>query len=375
MRFPTSRALDGSDAMNPAPDYSAAYVVVRVDDGRAGHGFAFTIGRGNEVELAAIRALEPLLVGLDVEEVLGDLGATASRLVSDSHLRWLGPDKGVVHMAVGAVTNALFDLAAKRTRQPLWRYLCDQQPEDLVRLIDFSYLTDALSPAEALELFERGAEGKHVRIAELERSGYQAYTSSPGWLGYSERRMSELCAAALDDGFELIKLKVGADLADDVKRCTIARNVISDNAELAVDANQMWDVDEAIHWVGALAPFDLAWVEEPTHPDDVLGYARIKGGRTASAAGHGRERRQQGYVQTASSGAGYRHHADRRVQGGGGYGEPGKPCLSHEVRHPRLPSCGRSWFVRGRPPPRVLRLCGTVGLDDEPSDRMDRPPP
>jgi L-fuconate dehydratase len=278
VRFPTSRTLDGSDAMNPDPDYSAAYVTVRTDveDGLAGHGFVFTNGRGNEVELAAIRALEPLLVGADLEGTLGDLGALWRRLVGESHFRWLGPEKGVMHMAIGAVVNALFDLAAKRAAKPLWRYLADLSPEQLVRLVDFRYLSDAITPDEALDLLRRGAEGKDARIAALESSGYPAYTTSAGWLGYTDERLASLCDQAVRDGFSLVKLKVGADLDDDRRRCRIARDVIGDHVGLAVDANQVWDVGTAIDWVRELASFDLAWVEEPTSPDDILGLATIR---------------------------------------------------------------------------------------------------
>ncbi|HUZ20361.1 MAG TPA: enolase C-terminal domain-like protein [Acidimicrobiales bacterium] len=278
VRFPTSRTLDGSDAMNPDPDYAAAYVAVRTDaeDGLAGHGFVFTIGRGNDVELAAIRALEPLLVGADLDATLGDLGGLWRRLVGESHFRWLGPEKGVMHMAIGGVVNALFDLAAKRAGKPLWRYLADLSPDQLVRLVDFRYLSDAITPDEALDLLRRGAQGKDARIAALESSGYPAYTTSAGWLGYTDERLASLCDQAVRDGFSQVKLKVGADLDDDRRRCRIARDVIGDGVGLAVDANQVWDVGTAIDWVRELAAFDLAWVEEPTSPDDILGLATIR---------------------------------------------------------------------------------------------------
>jgi len=277
VRFPTSRELDGSDAMNPDPDYSAAYGVLRTDiPGLDGHGFAFTIGRGNDVQVAALRLLEPYVVGLDVETLCADPTALSVRLVNDSQLRWLGPEKGVMHMAIGTVVNAAWDLAAKHARLPLWRLLADMSPEQLVSLVDFRYLTDALTPAEALEILRRAEDGKAERIAELEAHGYPAYTTSPGWLGYSDEKLTRLAREAVADGFHQIKLKVGADLADDVRRLRTARSVVGPDIRIAVDANQRWGVDEAITWMRALAPYDPWWIEEPTSPDDVLAHATIR---------------------------------------------------------------------------------------------------
>ncbi|GAA1865931.1 L-fuconate dehydratase [Asanoa iriomotensis] len=280
VRFPTSRELDGSDAMNPDPDYSAAYVVLRTDelDGHEGHGFAFTIGRGNEVQTAAIAALRPYLAGRLVKNVLDDLGAFWRELVHDSQLRWLGPEKGVMHMAISAVVNALWDLKAKQAGLPLWQLLASMPPEELVSLVDFRYLTDALTPGEALELLQPGAVGREERVAELLAHGYPAYATSPGWLGYDDAKLRRLCQEALDEGFTQIKLKVGADLADDLRRLRIAREVCGPDIRIAVDANQRWDVGDAIEWVGALAPYDVWWVEEPTSPDDVVGHAAIARG-------------------------------------------------------------------------------------------------
>ncbi|MER7013920.1 enolase C-terminal domain-like protein [Saccharopolyspora sp. NPDC000359] len=277
VRFPTSRELDGSDAMNPAPDYSAAYVVVETDadDGLTGHGFAFTIGRGNDVQVAAIRALESTVVGRPVAAVLDDLGAVWRELVHDSPLRWLGPEKGVVHMAIGAVVNALWDLKAKRAGKPLWQLLAELSPEQVVDLVDFRYLSDALTPGEALDLLRRAQPGRAERTAELLRDGYPAYTTSPGWLGYPDGKLRRLCTAAVGQNFDLIKLKVGADLDDDVRRLRIARDAVGPDVRIAVDANQRWDVPTAISWIRELAPFDPWWVEEPTSPDDVLGHAAI----------------------------------------------------------------------------------------------------
>jgi len=278
VRFPTSRDRDGSDAMNPDPDYSAAYLVLRTDsaDGLAGHAHVFTIGRGNDIQLAAVRALEPYLAGRDLDETLSDLGGLYRRLVGDSPLRWLGPERGVVHMAIGAVLNACWDLAARRAGKPLWRLLADLEPEQIVDLVDFRYLADALTPQEALGLLERGAAGRAERIETLEREGYPAYSTTPGWLGYSDQRLAELCAQAAADGFTTVKLKVGARLDDDVRRCSVARDVLGEKAGIALDANQVWDVPTAISWVGALAPARPEWIEEPTSPDDILGLARIR---------------------------------------------------------------------------------------------------
>jgi L-fuconate dehydratase len=278
IRFPTSRDLDGSDAMNPDPDYSAAYAVLRTDagDGHEGHGFAFTIGRGNDVQVAAIDALRGHVVGRSVDELCADPATLSRDLVGDSQLRWLGPEKGVMHMAIGAVVNAVWDLAAKRAGKPLWRFLADAEPEWIVRQIDFRYLTDALTPEQALDLLRRGREGAGARAGALLERGYPAYTTSAGWLGYDDAKLTRLATAAVADGFRLIKLKVGADLADDVRRCRTARAAVGPDVRLAIDANQRWDVDEAIRWTRALAEFDPYWIEEPTSPDDILGHAAIR---------------------------------------------------------------------------------------------------
>jgi L-fuconate dehydratase len=278
VRFPTSRHLDGSDAMNPDPDYSAAYAVIRTDagDGLEGHGFAFTIGRGNDVQVAAIRALEPFVIGLPIEETLASMGDVWRTLVHDSQLRWLGPEKGVMHMAISAVINALWDLAAKRAGKPLWKLLADMSPEALVALVDFRYLTDALTPDEALAMLRRAQSGRAERTQRLLEGGYPAYTTTPGWLGYSDAKLTRLCKEAVEAGYAQVKLKVGANLEDDVRRMAIAREACGPGVRIAVDANQRWDVDEAVRWIRALEPHDPWWVEEPTSPDDVLGHAAIR---------------------------------------------------------------------------------------------------
>jgi L-fuconate dehydratase len=277
IRFPTSQSLDGSDAMNPDPDYSAAYLRITTDagDGIEGHAFVFTIGRGNDVQVAAIDALAGHLTGRELEPLLADMGATNRALMDDSQLRWLGPEKGVMHMAIGAVINALWDIKCKRAGEPLWRLLARMTPEELVGLVDFRYLTNALTPGEALDILRAAEPGRAERERLLLEGGFPAYTTTPGWLGYSDEKLARLCREAIADGFGQIKLKVGADLDDDIRRFRIAREVCGDGFPIAADANQRWEVDEAIAWVRALAPFDPAWIEEPTSPDDVLGHAEI----------------------------------------------------------------------------------------------------
>jgi L-fuconate dehydratase len=278
IRFPTSHQLDGSDAMNPDPDYSAAYVTLRTSDprGLCGHGFVFTIGRGNDVQTAAMGALRHLVVGREVDSVLADLGDFARSLTHDSHLRWLGPEKGVIHMAIGAIINAAWDMAARRERKPVWRLIAEMTPEQIVELVDFRYISDALTPAEALALLRAAAPGRAARMEKLLERGYPAYTTSPGWLGYSDEKLARLAKEAVAEGFRTIKIKVGRDLADDVRRCRIARQAIGPGIALAIDANQRWDVPAAITWLQALAEFDIAWAEEPTNPDDILGHSTIR---------------------------------------------------------------------------------------------------
>ncbi|WP_328992135.1 L-fuconate dehydratase [Kribbella sp. NBC_01245] len=277
VRFPTSVDLDGSDAMNADPDYSAAYLILRTDagDGLEGHGFAFTIGRGNDVQTAAIEALRDHVLGLDVEATLADLGGFWKSLVHDSQLRWLGPEKGVMHMAIGAVVNAVWDLAAKRAGVPLWKLLSDLSPEQIVDLVDFRYLTDALTREEALDILRRAEPGRADREKLLREQGYPAYTTTPGWLGYDDEKLVRLCREAVADGFTQIKLKVGANLDDDIRRMRLARETVGPDIRIAIDANQRWDVAEAITWIEALKPYDVWWVEEPTSPDDILGHAAI----------------------------------------------------------------------------------------------------
>ena len=277
IRFPTSIDHDGSDAMNPDPDYSAAYAVLRTDtDGLEGHSLCFTIGRGNDIVVAAIVALRQHVVGKYVADIVGDLGGFSAAMIGDSQLRWLGPEKGVMHMAIGAVVNAAWDLAAKVAGKPVWRLLADMSPEQIVALVDFRYLRDALTPQDALEILRTAGNGKAERIAELERVGHPAYTTTPGWIGYSDEKLALLSRQAVADGFTQIKLKVGADPAADARRLAIAREAVGPGIRIAVDANQRWDIAQATAAVAGLAPWQPYWVEEPTSPDEILGLAAIK---------------------------------------------------------------------------------------------------
>jgi L-fuconate dehydratase len=276
VRFPTSLALDGSDAMNLAPDYSAAYVILRTGDpDLEGHGFCFTIGRGTEICVQAIRALAPMVVGEKAEDLFADMGGLWRRLVGDSQLRWLGPEKGVIHMATAAVVNAVWDLYAKARRKPLWKLLVDLTPEEIVALVDFRYLTDALTPDQALQLLREQAGGRAERESRLAAGGYPAYDPSPGWLGYDVDKLRRRCREAVAAGFTHVKVKVGGSIEDDLRRLRIARDVLGRDRGLMLDANQVWSVPEAIAWMAELAPFQPWWIEEPTSPDDVLGHAAI----------------------------------------------------------------------------------------------------
>ncbi len=275
VRFPTSRLLDGSDAMNPDPDYSAAYCILETDGPLEGHGLTFTIGRGNELCVAAIRALEHLVIGRTLSEFTQDMGAFWRHITSDSQLRWVGPEKGVIHLATAAIVNAVWDLWAKLEGKPLWKLLSDMTPLELVKCVDFRYITDAITPDEALEILSRLESGKASRQAEMLEHGYPAYTTSAGWLGYPDDKIRRLCKEALEQGFTHIKIKVGRSLEDDLRRCQIIRDEIGGENFLMVDANQVWDVGEAVEWMKVLEQFHPLWIEEPTSPDDVLGHATV----------------------------------------------------------------------------------------------------
>jgi L-fuconate dehydratase len=276
IRFPTSRSLDGSDAMNPDPDYSAAYVTLRTDaPGLEGNGMTFTIGRGNDLCVRAIEALRPLVVGKSLESFTENMGAFWRMITGDSQLRWVGPEKGVIHLATAAVVNAVWDLWAKSAGKPVWKLVCDMAPEDIVRCIDFRYIEDALTPAEALAILKKWAPTRAARVAEMERDGYPTYTTSAGWLGYPDDKLRKLCRDLTARGWRHFKIKVGRSLEDDVRRCRIIREEIGWERRLMTDANQVWGVNEAITWMKQLAQFKPVFIEEPTSPDDVLGHATI----------------------------------------------------------------------------------------------------
>lgn len=276
LRFPTSQQLDGSDAMNEAPDYSAAYCILKTDQaGLEGHGFTFTCGRGNDLVCYAINALTARVVGLDLAWIMENPGRFWRHMTSDSQLRWVGPDKGIMHLATAAVVNAVWDALAKQAKKPVWRLVADMTPEQIVNLIDFRYITDCLTPAEALAILRRAEPGKRERIADLEQNGYPCYTTSAGWLGYPEDKMRRLCREAVAQGFRYVKMKVGRDLQDDIKRLTIAREELGAERFLMIDANQVWEVDQAIDWVRQLAFAKPYFIEEPTNPDDIEGHKKI----------------------------------------------------------------------------------------------------
>lgn len=277
IRFPTSKSLDGSDAMNPDPDYSAAYVILLTDsdDGFEGHGLTFTIGRGNELCTAAIHSLSHLIMGKTLESFTSNMGAFWKMITGDSQLRWLGPEKGVIHLATGAIVNAVWDLYAKVEGKPLWQLLADMTSKEIISCIDFTYITDVITPEEALTILEKKEDTKNERIGHLLKDGYPAYTTSAGWLGYSDAKMRKLCREAKTAGFDHMKIKVGSDLKDDMRRAAIIREEIGPELRLMMDANQKWDVDEAIENMAELKKFNPWWIEEPTSPDDILGHAKI----------------------------------------------------------------------------------------------------
>lgn len=275
IRFPTSRELDGSDAMHTDPDYSAAYVTLETDSDHEGHGLTFTIGRGTELCVAAVDALAHLVQGQTLAHITADMAGFWRSITSDSQLRWVGPEKGVIHLATAALVNAVWDLWAKVAGKPLWQLLADMTPEELIACIDFRYITDAITPDEALEILRANASSKQERIAHLQEYGYPAYTTSAGWLGYSDDKIRALCREGLAAGWRHFKIKVGRDVQDDIRRCSIIREEIGDDNYLMVDANQWWDVPQAIEHMKHLAPFNPWWIEEPTSPDDILGHATI----------------------------------------------------------------------------------------------------
>jgi len=277
IRFPTSATLDGSDAVNVDPDYSATYVVLETDavHNLRGYGLTFTNGRGNEVCVAAVHALKHHLLGRTLESITSDFAGFWLNLTSDTQIRWLGPEKGVIHLAAGALVNAVWDLYARTEAKPLWKLLVDMTPEQIVSCVPFRHITDALTPAEAAEFLQRNESTKAAREEEMLAKGYPAYTTSAGWLGYSDEKVRALVRSGLAEGWTHFKMKVGRDLQDDVRRAAIIREEIGPDRKLMVDANQIWEVDQAIDWMKLLAQFNPWWIEEPTSPDDVLGHAKI----------------------------------------------------------------------------------------------------
>ena len=349
VRYPTSRMLDGSDAMNPDPDYSAAYAIVRTNvDGLDGHGMTFTIGRGNELCVAAINALAPLVVGATLEELTSNMAGLSRRLLGDSQIRWVGPEKGVVHLAAAAVINAVWDLWGKHAGKPVWQLVADLEPEALLATLDLRHITDAIAPGEALDLLTDRARGKAQRRANLERDGYPAYTTSAGWLGYPDDKILRLTGQARAAGWNAIKIKVGRSLDDDLRRCALIRDALGPDGRLMVDANQVWEVDQAIEWIRALTQFDLWWVEEPVHPDDILGHRRIieavDSVRIATGEHCANRLMFKQFLMARSDrrGAGRRLPPGRAERGDGGVAAGG------EVRPSRVPARRRGRFVRNR---------------------------
>jgi L-fuconate dehydratase len=278
VRFPTSKSLDGSDAMNQDPDYSGAYLRIKTDSEVHGDSLVFTIGRGNEIQIKALDILGEKIVGLNTADALENIGDIARQLSGDSQLRWLGPDYGVFHMAAGGVLNALWDLFAKERKIPLWKLLSDLSPQEIVNAIDFRYITDALNKQQGLDILNRQVDNKADNEVKLLANGVPAYTTSAGWLGYTDEKMLELTQKAIDQGFKLLKYKCGKSLADDKRRLRKVRELVGPDYAIAIDANQVWDVDEAITWINELKEFKLTWVEEPTSPTDVCGHAKIAAG-------------------------------------------------------------------------------------------------
>ena len=277
LRFPTSDHLDGSDAMNPDPDYSAAYVIIETDQSSLkGHSFAFTLGRGNDLCCNAIKALQHLVIGLDSNWIRDNQSAFSRRMTSDSQLRWVGPEKGIIHMASGAIINAVWDILSKLDNKPLWQLVSDMNADQISNAIDFRHITDFLNQDEAFEILKSHQKTKLDRVSILENEGYPCYVTSAGWLGYSDKKLQRLCLEAKDNGFEYVKLKVGKDLKDDMRRLEIARTTLGPDIKIMIDANQVWEVDQAIKWMKSLAEFDPYFIEEPTSPDDIIGHKKIK---------------------------------------------------------------------------------------------------
>jgi len=275
LRFPTSLEKDGSDAMNKAPDYSCVYVTLETESGLTGFGITFSLGRGNNIICDGIELLKSLVIGQDINVIFQDFAAFWRSLTSEDQIRWLGPEKGVMHLAVAAITNAVWDLWARKEKKPLWKLLVDMEPEQLVSTIDFRHMTDALTKEEAIDMLKKMKSGKEKREQEMSESGYPAYTTSCAWLGYSEEKIERLCKEAMAEGFTRFKMKIGSDLEEDKRRAKILRQTMKPEHLLMTDANQKWEVQEAIDWMKQLAEYNITWIEEPTCPDDILGHLEI----------------------------------------------------------------------------------------------------
>ena len=276
VRYPTSEELHGSDAMHPDPDYSAAYLILYTNqDGLEGHGLTFTLGRGTEICVAMIHSMLDLVIGKSLDDITNDMSGFYRSVACEPQMRWLGPEKGVIHLATAAILNAVWDLAAKQAQKPLWKYVTDMTPEQMLDCVDFQYLTDALTREEALDILRANESTKPEREREMQETGYPAYTTSAGWLGYSDELISRLCQEGIAGGWNHFKIKVGADIEDDLRRAALVRSEIGPERKLMMDANQRWDVSEAIENMNRLAVYEPWWIEEPTSPDDVLGHAAI----------------------------------------------------------------------------------------------------
>jgi len=276
LRFPTSKHLDGSDAMNHDPDYSAAYLVLHTDSEIEGHGLTFTIGRGNEICVKAIEAMRPLIIGLELEWIRKNLGKFWQKITGDSQLRWIGPEKGAIHLATSAIVNAVWDLLSKREKKPVWQFVSDMSAEELLNTIDFRYISNVISPNEALTILKDLENSKNERISKLKIEGYPSYTTSAGWLGYNNEKLKKLCRLLKKSGFKHAKFKVGKNINDDIKRLKIIRQELGDDFNIMIDANQVWEVDQAINWIKKLSFAKPLFIEEPTNPDDIIGHKIIR---------------------------------------------------------------------------------------------------
>ena len=276
IRFPTSQSLDGSDAMNSDPDYSASYLILHTNYNNEGHGLSFTIGRGNEICIKAIEAMKPLIVGLEVEWIKNNLGEFWKKITRDSQLRWIGPEKGAIHLATSAIVNAVWDLLAKEEEKPVWQFVSEMSSEKLLSIIDFRYITNVISPREALLILKQLERSKFERIEKLKIEGYPSYSTSAGWLGYSDEKLKKLCQEIKKLGFNHAKFKVGKNIDDDIRRMKIVREELGNDFNIMIDANQVWEVDEAIDWIKKLSFSKPLFIEEPTSPDDIIGHKIIR---------------------------------------------------------------------------------------------------